>query len=77
LTTRETSAAALVTLIPAKTYEPFGALKTATYGNTLSLTQSWGQSLAAELQHDTDDKMIAITDAVVPSNLTVVQSAFD
>jgi RHS repeat-associated protein len=40
--TRATSAATLVTLMSAMTYEPFAALKTATFGNTLKLTQDWG-----------------------------------
>jgi RHS repeat-associated protein len=40
--TRATSTATLVTLISAMTYEPFGPLKQATLGNTLSMTNSWG-----------------------------------
>jgi RHS repeat-associated protein len=40
--TRATSTATLVTLISAMTYEPFGSLKQATLGNSLSMTQDWG-----------------------------------
>jgi YD repeat-containing protein len=40
--TRATSTATLVTLISAMTYEPFGALASGTFGNTLKLTQAWG-----------------------------------
>ena len=40
--TRATSTATLVTLMSTMTYEPFGALKSANFGNTLKLTQAWG-----------------------------------
>jgi RHS repeat-associated protein len=40
--TRATATATLVTLASSLVYEPFGPLKSATLGNTLSLSQDWG-----------------------------------
>jgi YD repeat-containing protein len=62
------------------TYEPFGSLKTANYGNTLKLTQDWGNEarLASKrvyrannsnvsmlsYGYDASDNMVSITDGV-------------
>jgi YD repeat-containing protein len=40
--TRATATATLVTLASSLVYEPFGSLKSATLGNTLSMAQDWG-----------------------------------
>ena len=78
--TRATATATLVTLASSLVYEPFGSLKTATYGNTLKLVQDWGndgrlaakrvvRSNATNLSslsygYDNDDNMLSIIDGV-------------
>jgi RHS repeat-associated protein len=42
VTTRANAAAPAVTLVSGITYEPLGSMLAATYGNGLSLSQSWG-----------------------------------
>jgi RHS repeat-associated protein len=42
VTTRANAAASAITLASGMTYEPFGSLLTATYGNGLALGQGWG-----------------------------------
>jgi RHS repeat-associated protein len=89
--TRATSSATLVTLMSAMVYEPFGSLKTATYGNTLKLVQDWGndgrlagkrvvRSNATNLSslsygYDNDDNMVSISDGVDGTRSTLF--AFD
>jgi YD repeat-containing protein len=78
--TRASATATLVTLASSLVYEPFGSLKTATYGNTLKLVQDWGndgrlaakrvvRSNATNLSslsygYDNDDNMVSISDGV-------------
>ena len=42
VTTQANASAPVVTLVSGITYEPFGSMLAATYGNGLSLVQSWG-----------------------------------
>lgn len=78
--TRQAPGAPLVTLASSLEYEPFGSLKSATYGNSLKLVQDWGndgrlsakrlvRSNATSLSslsygYDNDDNITSITDEV-------------
>lgn len=82
--TRPGSSGAWTTLATNMTYEPFGPLKSADYGNGLKLSQDWGSDrrLASKrlytasgtdvwhlsYGYDGDDNISSITDNVTPAN---------